>query len=148
MNDLIPTRRSLLTRLKRWDDQESWQQFFDTYWKLIYSVALRAGLSESESEDVVQDTIFSVARQMPQFKYDRVRGSFKRWLFLITRRRIADHLRKEYRQVKTYQPPPDGGTRTALLELEPDPRTESLNAIWDEEWKQRLLETALRSVKT
>src|SRR5437660_10963154 len=99
MNDLIPTRRSLLARLKRWDDQESWQQFFDTYWKLIYSVALRAGLSESESEDVVQDTIFSVARQMPQFKYDRVRGSFKSWLFLITRRRIADHLRKEYRQV-------------------------------------------------
>src|SRR5262245_48540471 len=27
----LPTRRSLLQRLKRWDDQESWRDFFDTY---------------------------------------------------------------------------------------------------------------------
>src|SRR6266496_3881416 len=37
-DDLLPTRWSLLTRLKNWDDQASWQEFFDTYWKLIYGV--------------------------------------------------------------------------------------------------------------
>jgi len=30
-NDLIPTRLSLLTRLKDWNDQEGWRDFFDTY---------------------------------------------------------------------------------------------------------------------
>jgi hypothetical protein len=30
--DLIPTRRTLLTRLKDWGDQGGWQEFFDTYW--------------------------------------------------------------------------------------------------------------------
>lgn len=34
--DSIPTRKSLLGRLKDWEDQESWHVFFDTYWKLIY----------------------------------------------------------------------------------------------------------------
>jgi hypothetical protein len=31
--DSIPTRHSLLNRLKDWGDQTSWQEFFDTYWK-------------------------------------------------------------------------------------------------------------------
>ena len=26
---LIPTRQSLLIRLKNWDDQDSWKDFFD-----------------------------------------------------------------------------------------------------------------------
>ena len=37
-DELIPTRRSLLSRLKDWDDQDSWKEFFDTYWKLVYGV--------------------------------------------------------------------------------------------------------------
>ena len=111
--EFIPTRRSLLSRLKRWDDQESWQDFFNTYWKLIYGVATRAGLSDSEAQDVVQDTMVAVARQMPNFKYDPALGSFKSWLFLITRRRITDHLRKEYRRVKGDEPTPGDTRRTA-----------------------------------
>src|SRR6185369_8444012 len=46
--DLIPTRYSLLSRLQDWDDQESWKDFFDTYWRLIYAVARRSGLTEAE----------------------------------------------------------------------------------------------------
>ena len=49
-DDLLPTRRSLLSRLRNWDDQESWQEFFDTYWRLIYSAAIRAGLNEQDVE--------------------------------------------------------------------------------------------------
>jgi RNA polymerase sigma factor (sigma-70 family) len=145
--EFIPTRRSLLTRLKKWDDQASWQVFFDTYWKLIYGVALRAGLSESDAQDVVQDTVVSVARQMPQFKYNPALGSFKTWLLLIVRRRITDHLRKQYRRVKTVEPRPSNTSRTALLERIPDSKVD-LEAVWEEEWKQRLFEAALRRVKS
>ena len=48
-NNLIPTRYSLLSRLQNWDDQDSWKDFFDTYWRLIYSVALKSGLTEAEA---------------------------------------------------------------------------------------------------
>jgi RNA polymerase sigma-70 factor (ECF subfamily) len=144
----VRTRRSLITRLKQWDDQEGWQEFFDTYWKLIYSVALRAGLSETEAEDIVQETIVSVAHQMPNFRYDPERGSFKSWLFLITRRRISDHLRKVYRRVKIHQAAPGETSRTTLLERAPDPASENLDTIWDEEWKRRALEEALNRVKS
>ena len=51
--DLVPTRYSLLSRLQDWDDQQSWREFFDNYWRLIYSFALKSGLSETEAQDVV-----------------------------------------------------------------------------------------------
>ena len=80
-DDFIPTRQSLLTRLKSWDDQESWREFFDTYWNLIYGLALKSGLTEAEAQDAVQETLVAVARKMPGFNYDPAIGSFKSWLF-------------------------------------------------------------------
>ena len=95
--DFIPTRYSLLSRLKNWDDQDSWKTFFDTYWRLIYSVALKSGLTEDEAQDVAQETIISVAKSIHKFKRNRELGSFKGWLRNLTRWRIADQLRKRTR---------------------------------------------------
>jgi hypothetical protein len=41
--ELIPTREILLNQLRNGKEQDSWPDFFDTYWKLIYGVARRAG---------------------------------------------------------------------------------------------------------
>src|SRR3974390_3946757 len=93
-DELLPTRRSLLDRLRNWDDQTSWREFFDTYWKFIYSMAVRSGLSDQEAEDVVQETVISIAKKMPEFVYDPERCSFKGWLMHVTRLRIMDQLRR------------------------------------------------------
>jgi hypothetical protein len=63
-DDTIATRASLLDRLKDHADDASWQEFFDTYWRLIYSVARRAGLNDAEAQEVVQETVISVARRL------------------------------------------------------------------------------------
>src|ERR1017187_727339 len=94
VEDPIPTRYTLLSRLEDRGDQDSWKDFFDTYWRLIYSVAVKSGLTEAEAQDVVQETIISVARDIHKFKRDRALGSFKGWLRNLTRWRIADQLRK------------------------------------------------------
>src|ERR1700722_12524247 len=93
-DELIPTRATLLQRLKDWQDQSGWQDFFDTYWALIYGVALKGGLTPAEAEDVVQETMISVAKHMPGFNYDPSVGSFKGWLLKLTRWRMTDQLRK------------------------------------------------------
>ena len=99
-NEFLPTRESLLRRLKSWDDQESWADFFNTYWRLIYSAALKAGLNEVQAQDVVQDTIIVVAKKMKDFTYDRAIDSFKGWLLYLTRKRIAlEYRRKERARV-------------------------------------------------
>jgi len=146
-NEFIPTRRSLLSRLRSWDNQDSWRDFFDTYWRLIYSVAVKSGLNESDAQDVVQETILSVAQQMPQFKYDRALGSFKSWLMRITRRRIADQLRKQYRQAAIIKPHAGGNTSEKELEEIADNSLARLESIWEEEWRQQIERAALDRVK-
>src|SRR5437763_9804802 len=91
---LLATRRSLVDRLGNWDDQRRWQEFFDTYWKLIYSAARKSGLTEVEAEEVVQETVITVAKNVGKLRYDPNVGSFKGWLLNITRWRIADQFRK------------------------------------------------------
>jgi RNA polymerase sigma-70 factor (ECF subfamily) len=87
----------LLQRLKRWDDQESWRDFFNLYWGLLYATAIKSGLSDSEAQDVVQDTVILVSRKMEGFKYDPVVDSFKGWLLYLTRKRIALEYRRRAR---------------------------------------------------
>src|SRR5437016_3792444 len=97
---LLPTRWTLIERLKNWDDQESWRQFFDTYWKLIYGVAIKSGLTHPEAQDVVQESVISVCKSMHNFKADPAYGSFKACLLNLTRWRITDQVRKLSRNSK------------------------------------------------
>ena len=145
--ELIPTRSSLLSRLKDWDDQESWRVFFNTYWKLIYGVARESGLGDAEAQDVVQEVVLSVAKKMNEFKYDPAIGSFKGWLLLITRRRITDQFRKRTRQPALHEPRPGDTARTATIERVADPESLNLDATWDAEWEKNLMDAALDRVK-
>lgn len=146
-DEYIPTRQSLLSRLKDREDEESWRLFFDTYWRLIYNTAVKAGLTEAEAQDAVQETILSVLKSMPHFEYDAERGSFKNWLLRLTRWRITDQLRKR-------GPCPRPAARscrrpgeTATVERLPDPGAPRLEALWDEEWERNLLDAAIARVK-
>src|ERR1044071_7026683 len=115
--ELIPTRASLLHRLKNWQDDASWRTFFDTYWKLIYGVARKSGLSDAEAQDVVQETLISVAKHIPSFKYDPAIGSFKTWLLNMTRWRIIGQFRK--RQPFAEHGAKDSVTRTDTVDAAP-----------------------------
>ena len=143
---LAATRRSLVDRLQNWEDRKHWQEFFDTYWKLIFSAARKSGLTEAEAQEVVQETVITVAKKVGQLKYDPARGSFKGWLLHITRWRIADQFRKR-------QPGEDrrrfaDNTRiTATMERLPDPAAVDFDALWEKEWQENLLAAAMQRVK-
>jgi RNA polymerase sigma factor (sigma-70 family) len=155
MNETVPshteqfdrTRYSLLSRLQNWDDQESWRSFFDTYWRLIYSIAIKSGLTDAEAQDVVQETIICVAKDIQKFKRDRKLGSFKGWLRNLTRWRIADQLRK--RQPNSLGEEASLNWNTSVLEPDelPDPADAGLEDAWEAEWQSNLMEAALERVK-
>jgi RNA polymerase sigma-70 factor (ECF subfamily) len=143
-DDLLPTRRSLLGRLKDWRDDLSWQEFFDTYWQLIYNVALKAGLTPDEAEDAVQETVISVAKAMKDFRYDIARGSFKGWLLQLTGWRITNQFNKRARHEPEDADATEPGDPAAGIEETVDPELERL---WNEEWEQNLFRTALQRVR-
>lgn len=150
-DDMASTRWSLIGRLKNWDDQESWRKFFDTYWRLIYSVAVRSGLSDAEAQDAVQETIISVCKGIIAFKADPALGSFKSWLLTLARCRITDQMRKRGRLVPHAERQRDlcsaDTAGTAPEGRVPDPAGDSLDRIWDGEWRQHLIASALEKVK-
>jgi RNA polymerase sigma factor (sigma-70 family) len=154
--DPIPTRHSLLNRLKDLGDQASWQDFFDTYSQLIYNVAVKAGLSDTEAQEVVQETVIAVARKIGEFKADPARGSFSAWLMQLTRWRIADQWRKRgkigqaSRLSGADETPvllPDDIGSTGPIERIPDPAGAPLDAVWQEEWEKHVMAAALERVK-
>lgn len=145
-DDWIPTRQSLLSRLRDWDDKDSWQDFFSTYWKLIYNVARKSGLNDAEAQEVVQETIIHVAKQIPEFKYDPEKGSFKGWLLKTTHWRINDQFRKR-RDDATLRPDTENPTMPASLPppfVAPGAEAESQ---WDDLWREHLVEMALERIK-
>jgi len=145
-DELTATRTTLLQRLKNWQDQSSWQDFFDTYWRLIYSGALKAGLNEAEAQEVVQETMISVAKHMPTFEYDRAIGSFKAWLLTMTRWRITDQLRKR-RRLAAHDSFDDTDADARMTGKMMDPVSECLDALWDAEWQKNLLDAAIDKVR-
>lgn len=147
-NDSLETRRTLLSRLRNLDDQESWRSFFDRYWQLLYNVARQSGLGEAAAQDVVQETVICVARAMPDFRYDPARGSFKQWLLRITRRRIIDQLRRTYRELPKSDLSPEALEDDEVhAESIADPVVERIDAAWELEWEQRVLAEAVARVK-
>src|SRR5712691_1681192 len=150
-DESIPTRASLLERLKDLGDQTSWNEFYQTYRELIYSVARKAGLNEIEADEVVQETLISVAKKMPGIVYDPAKDSFKGWLLTVTRWRILDQLQKRrgmgVQSLLTSAATQEEGTRTATIERIPDPAGLDLTAIWNAEWEKNLFHTALARIK-
>jgi RNA polymerase sigma-70 factor (ECF subfamily) len=158
----IPTRPSLLARLKDGEEQAGWQEFLDTYGRLIRGAALKSGLTETEADDVLQETALAVVKNIKEFKYDPARCSFKSWLLLITRQRIIWQVRERERagaqgspgalvEVERGRLKPglrtDHGPRTATIDRIPDPAGLDLDVLWDEEWQNNLMAAALDTVK-
>ena len=143
----LDTRESLLTRLKDWDDEDGWREFFHIYWKLIYSVAIKSGLTDSEAEDVVQETVLTLAKTMPTYRYEREKCRFKTWLMRITRRRIIDQFRKRGPAFPAAGGREDSSTRTDTMERLEDPSAPFLDSLWDEEWQKNLIDAAMERVK-
>jgi len=138
------TRSTLLVRLKDLDNQQAWQEFYDMYWALLFNFARRAGLSEQDAEEVVMDTVETVARKIEEFEYNRNTGRFKSWLLTIVRFKLGDRFRKQKRLAQR-------GEMVDLDSMEEsqiaDPQGVELEKLWDTEWQKRLIDMALERVK-
>jgi RNA polymerase sigma-70 factor (ECF subfamily) len=77
-----PTPVSLLQRLRQPGDGAAWSQFVHLYTPLLYSWARRAGLSEADAADLLQDVFTTLLEQLPRFEYQPGK-SFRAWMRTI-----------------------------------------------------------------
>ncbi len=141
------TRKSLIAKLDNWEDQRTWEEFYQTYWRLIYSVAIKAGLRSEEAFDCVQETILSIAKQSKKNLYDPEQGSFKTWLMNMTRWRINDQFRKRKKDTAMVTGEWENDRKTGVIDRIEDPAGDVLSRLWNIEWKKNIADAALARVK-
>jgi RNA polymerase sigma-70 factor (ECF subfamily) len=86
LGDDSQTSTTLLRQLRADPaDRAAWDRFVDRYGVLIYRWCRHWGLQEADAEDVTQNVLVELLRQMRHFVYDRS-GSFRAWLRTIAYR--------------------------------------------------------------
>lgn len=138
----IQTRSSLLGRLREGDDVESWSEFYRVYGNLIRLFALKAGLSEGEAEEIVQETAIGVARHLPEFTYDPKVCKFKTWLFQHASWRVQDFFRRRKRIARGVVESGSDGVNELAEQVE-DPNSKKLTELFESEWRSHMLQIAL-----
>lgn len=153
------TRPSLLIRIRDAADREAWQQFVDLYAPLIYGLARKRGLQDADAADVTQEVFRSVANRIARsrgsgvrgqesgvgsqepsaWEYDPKRGSFRSWLYTVTRHKISDFLERK-------QPRGTGDTATQMF-LEEQPDTDEEESDWQRKYQQRLFTWAAERIQ-
>ena len=135
----METSASLLDRLAGTPTQADWRRLHDLYRPLLDGWAVRAGVPHADVDDLVQEVLMAVVRQVGGFER-RGDGAFRGWLRTILGRRITDHLRRQ-----AVRPVATGDLASRLDELA-DPAGD-LSRLWDREHDTHVARQALRMVE-
>ena len=92
------TRLTLMERLKSSDNENSWEEFIVNYKGFIYSIVRAQKVSPDQIDDIIQDVLLSVWKNLPGFEYDRSKGRFSSWLATITINKVRSRQLKNSRQ--------------------------------------------------
>lgn len=139
MSALPTTQASLLVRLRDASDGDAWRQFVQVYGPVVYGFARRRGVQDADAADLMQEVLRSMMTSARKLDYDPSKGSFRGWLFTVTRNKLLDLREKQRRRQGA------GGTSVQeMLEQQPAREDESL---WDQEFKRHLFSVAAEQVK-
>jgi RNA polymerase sigma-70 factor (ECF subfamily) len=142
MAESLGTQASLLLRIRDAQDHEAWSQFVAVYAPLVFGYVRKHGhgLQDEDAADLTQEVLSVVARSAREFEYDPGRGSFRGWLFTVTRNKLLNFLARQAAQ-------PRGSGDTGDVErLKPQPAREEQD-VWDRDYRQRLFDAATEQVR-
>lgn len=84
MRDLPETQYSLLVQLGR-NQEEAWATFVGIYQTAIHDFCRRKGLQDADAADVTQEVLTAVGKRVKTWDSDPTKGSFRGWLYRVTR---------------------------------------------------------------
>lgn len=85
------TRQTLIERVSKSKDENSWQEFVHIYRPYIQGFMLKMGLDFHEAEDLAQTVLLKLWKKMPEFEYRPGECRFRSWLAIVSRSLLKDH---------------------------------------------------------
>jgi len=142
MQESPATRASLLIRLREGGDAEAWREFVHLYAPVIYGFARKRGLQDADAADLMQDVLRSVSSAVPRLEYDPVRGTFRGWLFTVTRNKVFNFLDSRSRRVQA-----SGDSRMQQRLEQHAGGDGNLSADWEADYQRARAAQAMDRVK-
>ncbi len=136
------TRETLIRALKT-DDDKAWSDFYELYAPIIVNFARKRGCSKELAEDVLQETTMVLMRYLKNFEYDKRKGRFKSLLFKITDSKIIDAFRRSGKISRLE----NSELFNKMSASNGEPYLVGREALWDKEWKERILHESLQEAK-
>jgi RNA polymerase sigma-70 factor (ECF subfamily) len=136
------TSLSLLDRACRESSDGSWERLVDVYSPLLRTWLTRLGVQSADADDLVQEVLVTVARELRAFRHSGRAGAFRSWL-----RTILSHRARDFWRSCKYRPAVAGGTSWAeRLEQLADERSDA-SREWDLEHDRHVMARLLEQVR-
>jgi RNA polymerase sigma-70 factor (ECF subfamily) len=134
---MAETSASLLERLRDRSDSLAWNRLVDLYSPLICSWLRRHGLPSEDAEDLAQEVLGVVVREVSRFRHNGRAGAFRAWLRTIATNCLRQSLRKRRSEKAVHAP-----DITPMLDSLEDPSSD-LSRRWDREHDEFVLHRLL-----
>jgi RNA polymerase sigma-70 factor, ECF subfamily len=139
---MAETSATLLERLIDRSDSVAWRRLVDLYSPLINDWLHRHGVSAEDAEDLTQEVLEVVVREVSRFRHNGRVGAFRTWLRTITINCLRQSWRSRRCRVQTTGSP----DITGMLDQLEDPASD-LSRLWDRDHDQHVLKRLLELIE-
>lgn len=136
------TSHTLLERLSHGGDKEAWRTLVELYAPLLRAWLLRYDVRPADCDDLVQDVLLVVVRELPAFQHNQRTGAFRAWLRRIMVHRLRSAWRARDRDAAGLE---SEQLVRRLDELQND--SGKITRVWDREHDQYLVHRLLDLVE-
>jgi RNA polymerase sigma-70 factor (ECF subfamily) len=99
------------------------------YASVIYGFARQRGRQDADAADLMQDVLRAVANSI--HTYDKSKGTFRGWLYTITRNKMYNQMESQRRH------PRGSGDSDAQRRLDEQPDRDNTEEDWDREYERK-----------
>ena len=137
----METSVSLLERLAGAPTDDDWRRLDELYRPLLRAWMARAGVPASDVDDLVQDVLLVVIREVAGFERRR-QGAFRAWLRTILTHRVRDYFRGQ-----KYRPTATGGSDFERWVEELESPDTGLSDLWNREHDRHVIASLIQRVQ-
>lgn len=132
----METSLSLLDRLCNQPDAEAWNRLVAVYTPVLHAWLRRYDvLSPADVDDLVQDVLLTLSKEMPRYQPSRECGAFRAWL-----RTILVHRLRHFWRSRQHRPQAIGGSDFAQQLAELGDSHSRMSQLWDSEHDRQVMQ--------
>ena len=136
------TSLSLLNRLQQTDAPESWRKLVSVYTPLMRAWMRKYAVPVADTDDLIQEVLLTVTRELPAFEHAGNPGAFRSWLRTILVNRLRYYWRSRDHRPQTAA---DSKMERQLQQLE-DPASQ-MSALWNRQHDRHVMRQLMSLVE-